>query len=156
MDDKKSPMLFAHASKTPPHSNSHPCIAITVRTIRKHLPHVPFTNQTSLLSPTPLNASTNSKMRHPLHRLASHCLKACHNPSGISPFAPSRVKKTTKDCGMKGRSSAGATSMPYSCAKSSAARKEADFEERRCGGGERLWRVWMLCGKGCQQMIGLV
>lgn len=113
----------------------------------------------------PSSASCRPRTTHSPKRLSSHFLKASFTASGTSslpvvvlppprlPLLVSRREaeaaaarrcsldmKTTEVRGTKGRSSAEAARMPYSWAKSRAARKEVDLVERCCGAGVSVRR----------------
>ncbi len=99
--------------------------------------------------PVASNAVVNGKTLHFLMILSSHFLNARRMPSGISSASfpiPELflMQITTEAIGTKGRSSAEAARIPYSWAKTKAARKAANFEDLCWGAGEKERVVKML------------
>lgn len=95
------------------------------------------------------NAAVSGNILHTLTLPSSHFLKARFTLSGTSsaPIAhpdPCLEQMITELTGTNGRSSAEAARMPYSCAKSNAARKAADSASLCCGAGVSVRSVRML------------
>ena len=90
------------------------------------------TGNISPLYPVASRAAVRDSILHSPKLLLSHFLNAQIMPSGklstVFPFSrPPLEHMTTELVGTKGRSSAEAARMPYSCANTNAARKAADL-----------------------------
>lgn len=100
-----------------------------------------------LVSPMASRAAVSGITLHSFVLLPSHFLNACIMPSGIvsTSFALDAVLEqiTTEPCGTNGRSSADAARIPYSWAKSKAARNADDSADFWWGAGakERIVRI---------------
>ncbi len=103
-----------------------------------------------LVSPIASRAAVSGITLHSFVPLPSHFLNARIMPSGtVSTSAPDAFleQTTTEPSGTKGRSSADAVRMPYSWAKSKAARNADESADLWWGAGARERIVRMLVGQ---------